>query len=128
MKKSEVLFVIMLLLATFSVEAQNKSTDYFVGRWELSVQGVPEGYGGYGKIELNLERQEGKLGGIIVLGASGSEKEIKINKVEEKETYLTVYFDSDSGYEVYVFIEKENDDQIKGSIMDMFDVSGKRLK
>jgi len=123
MKRVEILLVIIALLITFSQHIQGKSIDHFAGKWELSVTNTPEGDG---KMVINLERLDGKLRGIIM--NNGSNKEIQINRVEEKETDITVYFDSDSGYEVYVFIEKVNENQVKGNVMDMFDVTGKRLK
>ena len=49
----------------------------------------------------------------------------KFAKVEEKGNTVTLYFTS-SGYDVYLQLEKKDDNNVKGSMMNMFDATGTR--
>jgi hypothetical protein len=122
MKKLSVLIVLVLSMITLTVKAQN-AIDYFTGKWEVAVEGIPQGDA---KMNLTLERKDGKLGG--VMAGTSSDNEITITDIEEKEKNITVYFTTDEGYDVYLFLEKVDEDNVAGMVMDMFDVKGKRLK
>ena len=125
MKKINLFFAgIFLLLISFNVHSQTTpATDYFAGKWSVIAEGTPNGDA---KFLVALERKDGKLGGSILDPATGKETS-KINKVEEKEKSVTVYFVG-SGYDVYLLLEKKDDDHVTGSLMDMFDAKGERIK
>jgi hypothetical protein len=124
MKKLSFFFAGLLFLAlSFNLKAQTTSaTDYFVGKWNVQVEGTPQGDG---KMTVMLERKDGKLGGTIIT-KTGSEP-TKITKVDEKEKSVTVYFNT-SGYDVNLTMEKKDDDHVIGNVMDMFDARGERVK
>jgi hypothetical protein len=123
MKKLSVFFAaLFLLMFSVNVHAQTPPADYFVGKWDVLVEGTPQGDG---KMVVNLERKEGKLAGTIISKEGAAPT--KIDRVEEKEKSVTVYFTS-GGYNVYVFLEKKDDDHVTGSVMDMFDAKGNRIK
>nr|WP_321520769.1 hypothetical protein [uncultured Macellibacteroides sp.] len=95
MKKLSMLSIMLfMLLSAVTINAQGKSTDFFVGKWDVLVEGAP---GGDAKLRINLERNEGKLTGTI--SRDGTES-TKITSVDEKENYVTVYYNS-GGYDVY---------------------------
>ena len=126
MKNQKVFFTALLLtfLSIFTSRAQDApKTDYFVGKWTVVAEGTPNGDT---KFLVALERKDGKLGGSILDPASGKETS-KIDKVEEKEKSVTVYFVG-GGYDVYLMLEKKDDDHVTGSLMDMFDAKGERVK
>lgn len=118
-----VLTAMFLFVGSMTLSAQDASTDFFAGKWELLVEGTPAGDG---KMVVELERKDGKLTGKII----DKEKNLtsNITRVEEKAKYVTLYYTSASGYEVYVFMEKKGDNKVVGSVMDMFDLTGKRLQ
>jgi hypothetical protein len=121
-----ILAVLILSAWSLTVNAQNKTKDYFVGTWELLIEGTPQGDG---VMIINFERDaDGKLTGTI--GEEGKNSEFEVTRVEEKAENLTLYFISpdNNGYEVYVFIEKKGDDNVSGNVMSMFDLTGKRIK
>jgi hypothetical protein len=60
------------------------------------------------------------------MSGMGTTETIKFTNVEEKENSVTVYFNA-SGYDVYMTLEKKDDNHVTGSMMDMFDVSGERV-
>lgn len=126
MKNRHVFFagIILMLFSFFSADAQTAAaSDYFVGRWSVIAAGTPNGDS---KFVVNLERKDGKLGGTIENSEPGKPA-TKIDKVEEKDKGITVYFVG-GGYDVYLTLEKKDDDHVAGSLMDMFDAKGERLK
>lgn len=123
MKKSFLFFAgIFFLLLSISVNAQTKTgADYFVGKWNVLVVGTPNGDA---KMLVTLEQVDGKLTGN--LSNPGQGEPTKFSNVEVKENSVTVYFTS-SGYDVYLFLEKKDDNMVEGSMMDMFDATGARI-
>jgi hypothetical protein len=123
MKKISVFFAsLFFLMLSLNVKAQTPPADYFTGKWDVLVEGTPQGDG---KMVVNLERKEGKLAGTIISKEGAAPT--KIDRVEEKEKSVTVYFTS-GGYNVYLFMEKKDEDHTTGSVMDMFDAKGTRVK
>ena len=121
MKKLLVFFIGFFTLLTFTVSAQAQNKDYFVGKWDISITGTPQGDG---HATLQLERKDGKLVGTF---APPEQQVVKINRVEEDGDEITVYFTSNSGYDVYLYIAKVDENNVEGSMMDMFDATGKRI-
>jgi hypothetical protein len=114
---------LFFLLLSLGANAQTKTpADYFVGKWNVVVEGTPQGDS---KMTVFLERKEGKLSGGI-LSKEGADT-IKITKIEEKEKSVTLYFSS-QGYDVNLTLEKKDDDHVTGNLMDMFDAKGDRIK
>jgi hypothetical protein len=114
-------FFLLVLSLNANAQSQN-SSDYFVGKWNVLVEGLPQGDT---KMVVNFERKVGKLTGAIL---DSTQKEIsKFSNVEEKENDVTVYFTS-QGYDVYMKLEKNGDDKVKGNMMDMFEAKGDRVK
>jgi len=102
--------------------AQAASNDYFVGDWNVTIMGTPNGDG---EALLSLSRKDGKLVGHF---SPPGQQQVKINRTEEDGESLTVYFTSNSGYDVYLYIEKVDEDFVEGTMMDMFDAEGTRIK
>ena len=126
MKKQNVFFagVFLMLFSFFNAVAQDASkSDYFVGKWKVVAEGTPNGDS---KFLVNLQRKDGKLTGSIDDQETGKLVS-KIDKIEEKEKSVTVYFVG-GGYDVYLNLEKKDEDHLTGSLMDMFDAKGERVK
>lgn len=119
-KLSAILVGMLFFLVCISVKAQDKPKDYFVGKWDLVVEGTPSGDG---KMSVAMERKDGKLTGVV---SPPGKPEAVISRVEEKEKSVTLYFNT-GGYDVYLFMEKKDEDNVTGSMMDMFDAKGKRV-
>lgn len=119
-KLSFILVVFALFFGNLVANAQS-SENFFVGKWKVLTVGTPNGDA---KSIVSLERKDGKLTG--TMANEGAGETIKFTNVEEKDNSVTVYF-SASGYDVYMVLEKKDDNHVKGSMMDMFDVSGERV-
>jgi hypothetical protein len=116
-----ILVGVFCLVSVFTMKAQDKPVDYFAGKWNVMVTGTPNGDA---KMLVTLERVDGKLSGTLL--NSGQGEPTKFSRVEEKENSVTLYFTS-SGYDVYLQLEKKDENIVKGSMMDMFDATGERI-
>jgi hypothetical protein len=124
MRKLGLLFngLFFLLFATV-LNAQSKTgADYFTGKWNMMVKGLPNGDT---KMVVSLEKTGDKMTGIIQ--DSTGKKVSDISKVELTDSSATVYF-SAQGYDVNLLMNKKDDDHVTGSMMNMFDSEGDRVK
>jgi len=124
MKKLCQLFIgLFILLLSFNGYAQTKTgADYFEGKWDVLVKGLPSGDT---KMFFVLEKKDTTLTGAV---QDSTGKEIsKIDKAEIGATTATVYFVA-QGYDVNLLMNKKDEDHITGSLMGMFDAEGDRVK
>jgi len=98
-----------LFLISFTTQAQ--TTDYFVGDWDVTIKDTP-----MGTITVKLV---GKF-----VDSSGNET--KMNEITESENSLTLNFTSEYG-DLVLAIQREDDENVSGSLMDSFAVEGKRV-
>jgi len=121
MKKfSTLLFFFITLL--FSSASMAQSSDYFVGDWEVQIKDTPMGTI---SVVLTLERADGKLVGKFVDKASGVET--KMNQITEQGTGLTLSFTAEGYGDLYLTLQRADDENVTGSLMDSFAVEGKRV-
>jgi cytochrome c len=99
------------------------SSDFYVGKWQTTIAGTP---GGDVVMDLDLVRVDGKLTGTITPKMKDL-KEGKLDKVEEKDDKITIYFKM-ANYDVNVNLEKEDADNLKGMLMGMFKAKAVRVK
>jgi hypothetical protein len=121
MKKLSILFFFFAALL-FSSSSMAQSTDYFVGEWNVQIKDTPMGTI---SVLLTLERVDGKLVGKFVDAASSTET--KMNDITEGENSITLNFTSEYG-DLYFTLQREDDENVSGSLMDSFAVSGTRVK
>lgn len=128
MKKAGIIIAILFLGLTFkgySQTASAPSTDYFLGKWEVSIMGTPNGDS---KMITELTRKEGKLTGELKDPTGQNPEAFPITNIIEEPNKLTLYFTA-QGTDVSLDLQKVDDDNAKGSIMNgMFDATAKRVK
>lgn len=100
------------------------AADFFAGKWEISIFGTPQGDV---KLVTELVRKDGKLTGELKDATDSSKPAIPITLIEEKDGGLELSF-SASGYDLTLPLKKEDDDNLKGQLMNMFDAKAKRVK
>ena len=124
MKKSSVIILAaFFMFMSAGAKAQTPSTtDYFAGKWNMLVKGLPNGDT---RMIVVLDKKDTTLAGTIQ-DSVGTEIS-KFSKVEIRENGVTVYFTA-QGYDVYMTMNKKDEDHITGSMMDMFDAEGMRSK
>ena len=123
MKKLTTLLVgvFALMIISVNVKAQ-ANTDFFVGKWDILVKGTPQGDV---NMKVNFEKRDGKLVGTMV--SPETSKEEPFNKLDTTEKGIVVYF-SAQGYDVDMSLEKQDDDHVIGTVMNMLEVTGVRVK
>ena len=124
MKKLSQFFIgFCFLLISVHVSAQsNTGADYFAGKWNVLVKGLPNGDT---HMFFVLEKKDTTLTG-IVQDSTGLQIS-KIDKADISATSTTVYFVA-QGYDVNLLMNKKDEDHITGSLMSMFDAEGERVK
>jgi hypothetical protein len=122
MKKISVLVVLFVVGLSFNTFAQ--TSDFFTAKWEITVAGTPNGDA---KFVTKLERKEGKLSGELTLPADPAAPKIPISNIEESTDKIVIYF-SAQGYDVSVDLTKVDNDNLKGTLMNMFDAKAVRVK
>lgn len=125
MKK--LLMIALMLVTTIAAMAQDDqkkvaNDEFFIGRFEILVEGLPSGDA---KMLVVVKKDaEGKLEGTI--GGTDGSATNKMTKVEIEGKTLNFNF-LGGGYDVPVYLDREDDDTVVGSMNDMFDITGKKL-
>lgn len=121
MKKLSILFFFITALL-FCSASMAQNSDYFAGDWEVQIKDTPMGTI---SVVLTLERLDGKLVGKFVDKASGVET--KMNQITEQGTGLTLSFTAEGYGDLYLTLQRADDENVTGSLMDSFAVEGKRV-
>ncbi len=124
MKTAIKLFVVIFsFVLSTNVNAQTKTgADYFPGKWNVMVKGLPDGDT---RMFVNIEKADSAFGGNI--SDSTGKKIADFSQVDLKDTTVTVYFNAQN-YDVYMRLNKKDDDHVTGTMLDMFDAEGERVK
>ncbi|MBK9510718.1 MAG: hypothetical protein IPO04_15305 [Cytophagaceae bacterium] len=122
MRKVNIVVPVLVVLTLLSSFIQ--ADDYFLGKWEIMVAGTPNGDI---KFATDLQRKEGKLFGELTIPADPNAPAIPITNNEEGTDKITIYF-SAQGYDLNLDLEKVDQDNLKGTLMGMFDSKAVRVK
>jgi hypothetical protein len=123
-KVSLIVFLLLFGIVIKGFSQTAKPVEFWAGKWEFTVIGTPQGDS---KFKTNLIRKEGKLEGELVTTADGTEMKIPITKIEESADKIAIFFTT-QGYDVNLEFTKVDENNIKGSLMSMFDAKGVRIK
>jgi hypothetical protein len=115
------IFSAMLLVLALNVSAF-APTDFFTGTWEITIIGTPDGDG---KLVTTLERKDGQLVGELSDPTGKIPDKVPIAKIEDNADKMTLYF-TIQGYDVNMDLTKVDDDNLKGSVMGMFEARAVR--
>lgn len=127
MKKVFLMMMLVMMTAVSAfAQSDNKADktgeEFFLGKWELLVEGLPTGDA---KMLLVVEKTEdGKYKGTI--GGTDGSATSPLTKIVIEPKTMTVNFNG-QGYDVPMYLDKEKDGTVTGSMNDMFDVTGKRF-
>lgn len=125
MKKVSIFFLLLILSVTFSTFAQTTPpTDFYAGKWEINVTGTPNGDS---RLVAELVRKDGKLTGQLTNAAEPNAEKIPITSINEDGDKLGMAFTA-QGYDVTLDLSKVDEDNLKGTLMNMFDAKAKRVK
>lgn len=117
----KIIFSVLLLSTFLLTGAQNKTKDYFVGKWSVLTTGTP---GGDSKMMIHIVRTDGKLTGIIY---RTGEEPTETSKIEEAGNTATIYF-KHKLFTVKIALQKKDAIHAEGSMLDNFPVNAVRIK
>ena len=117
-------FVLMSLCSATSFAKLPDPTDFFAGKWKIMVAGTPNGDVTF---STNLVRKDGVLTGQLKIVGDDSLPLVDISKVEDDKEKVVIYF-TIQGYDVNAELTKVDADNLKGSLMGMFEAKGVRVK
>ncbi|CAN5609729.1 hypothetical protein BH09BAC4_BH09BAC4_25360 [soil metagenome] len=125
-KVSLFLFIFLLgICARGFSQTTTPSTDFFAGKWEITIKGTPDGDA---KMTTELVRKDGKLTGELK-DPTGTRPATPITKIEEDAgKKLTIRFNTEQAGEIDLALEKVDDDNLKGMLMSMLESTAVRVK
>lgn len=121
--KSFIVTAIMIFVVAMTASAQNTKS-FFEGKWNITITGLPQG-DSKSIVEFKTN-DKGELTGTMT-SADGKGKPTIFTHIENKGDNITAHF-TGGGYDVYLYLEKVDNDNIEGSMMDRFDITGSRVK
>ncbi|WP_394994101.1 hypothetical protein [Emticicia sp.] len=126
MKKASIFLIALFFGIAFNSFSQTATAqaDFYVGKWEVIIIGTPNGDS---KMITTISRKDGKLVGEMTNPVEPTTPTNPLTSVEEVDGKMTIFF-STSGYDLAIPFEKVDNDNLKGKLMDMFDVTAKRVK
>jgi hypothetical protein len=124
MKKTTISILVLFFGIVFTSFSQDKPADFFAGKWEISIAGTPNGDI---KFTTELIRKDGKLTGELKDPTGTMKEVIPISNVEEEADLVRIFFTA-QGYDVNVELKKEDDNNLKGSLLGMFESKAVRIK
>src|ERR1700761_2809997 len=122
MKKTILVSLMAVILVVIATKV-NAQTNYFIGKWDVLVKGLPQGDT---HMTFNIADSAGHVKGAL-LDTTTAHKNIPLTKIEQDGDKITLYF-SVQGYDVNLLLAKKDDDHATGSLMGMFDANAIRLK
>ena len=124
-KVSLFLFVFLLGVCLNGYSQTTPPTDFFAGKWEITIMGTPNGDA---KMVADLTRKEGKLTGELK-DPTGTNPAMPITKIDEDAgNKITIHFDTAQAGEIGIELAKVDDDHLKGQLMSMFESTAVRVK
>jgi hypothetical protein len=125
MRKTGIILAFLFLGIAFKGFSQTApATDFFAGKWEVLIVGTPNGDA---KLVTELIRKDGKLTGELKDPTGQNPEAIALSDVVEEAEKMILYFNA-QGTDVSIELEKVDADNLKGSLLNMFDATAKRLK
>lgn len=123
-KMKSIFFIALLVLPFLVTNAQSQTEDYYIGKWDLLIYGLPNGDT---HMMLSIEKLDGQYSAKLMNNVK-TKSEVKIEKLEIDSKALTVYWsDQGTGVNVYITMRKKDQNNVIGSLMDMFDMTGNRI-
>lgn len=122
MKKASIILstiILTFIVTTGSMNAQAKNTgeNYFIGKWNVMVYGVPDGDT---KMVINIEKKDDKLTGNMADPAK-TDPPLELANIEVADSTFKATFNA-QGMDISLMLKIKDDKNITGNMMDTFDI------
>lgn len=126
--KAATAIVLFCLMSSINLMAQASPQDYFIGKWDMLVKGLPQGDTHMAVVfEMKKDSISGKDEIVGHLEKTAETEEITFSKIEPGADKITFYFTA-QGYDIDVFLSKKDDDNADGKFFNMFETVAIRVK
>ena len=105
-------------------KAETASADFFAAKWNIVFIATPNGDR---NSILTIERKEGKLTGYLTRVDKPDGDRNPLTNVEEEKDKIIIYFTAE-GYDLSADLSKVDDDNLKGTLFNMFETKATRIK
>lgn len=122
MKNLKSVFTLVVFFATIVMAKAQVNQNFFVGNWEVLVKGTPQGDV---KMPMSFELKEDKIIGKITNPETNEVATMTSVEMQGEELHAAF---SAGGYDLTLVIKKKDDDHFQGTLMEMIEVEGTRLK
>ena len=124
MKKASIILstiILTFIVTTGSMNAQAKNTgeNYFIGKWNVMVYGVPDGDT---KMVIDIEKKDDKLTGNMADPAK-TDPPLELANIEVADSTFKATFNA-QGMDISLMLKIKDDKNITGNMMDTFDIKG----
>lgn len=113
--------VAALLFAGINASAQTPEEKSFLGKWELTISGMPDGNM---VIPLTVSFEDDTLKGSIV---TPSDEKMTFDTISVDEDVLLAEFEAE-GFVVNLELSLEEDGTLSGYLMNAFSIKGKKVE
>jgi hypothetical protein len=103
MKKATLISLMAVILVVIATKV-NAQTNYFIGKWDVLVKGLPQGDA---HMKFNIADSAGHMKGAM-LDTTAAHKDIPLTKIEQDGDKITLYF-STQGYDVNLLLARKDD-------------------
>lgn len=114
--------LLFVLVSVFAKANVAPNPDFYTGKWQFEFKGLPNGDG---KLIFQLKNVEGNITGSLFTSDGTEMTKITSSRFEGDDLELAF---SAQGYDVTLTVKKVDDDHVKGSLMNMFEGDGARVK
>ena len=114
--------LLFLMVSVFAKANVAPNPSFYTGKWQFEFKGLPNGDG---KLIFKLQNVEGNITGSLFTSDGTEMTKISSSRFEGDDLELGF---SAQGYDVTLTVKKVDDDHVKGSLMNMFEGEGVRVK
>jgi phage terminase large subunit-like protein len=123
MNALKMFFVLAFVFVFSSIsKAQISNEDYFVGKWDVTIKGTPQGDV---TVPFEIIKKDGKYSAKLKNMESGNMEDVPTAEIKGTEASFAF---SAGGYDLTMTLTKKDDDNATGKLMEMFDVEAVRKK
>jgi hypothetical protein len=118
--------LVFCLMTNLALKAQATEANYFIGKWDMLVKGIPQG-DTHMPVVFEMKKDSTSDKAIMVGRIEKPDGDLIFSKVEADGDKVTFYFTAE-GYDLDVQLTKTDADNAKGMMFNMFEAVAVRVK